>query len=108
MPLAAKIFEVKPEIPLEEIADKLRDYRIVDERVEEGEEFELITEVRDLDLREDRLEGVFSRDKIILIPQHGKTVPIIKTVEARIRGGSGLKAVRAKLTLHSPSAQVIT
>lgn len=30
------------------------------------------------------LEGVFSKDKIILIPQRGKNVPIVKTTEARI------------------------
>jgi len=36
MPLAAKIFEIKVDTSLEEIADKLRGYRVVDERSEEG------------------------------------------------------------------------
>ena len=67
MPLAAKIFEIRVDTSLEEIADKLRDYRVVDERSEEGMDFELVTEVRDLDLKEEMLEGVVSRDKIILI-----------------------------------------
>ncbi len=84
MPLAAKVFEVKPETSLEELADKLRDYRVVDERSEEDKVFELVTEVRDLDLRGDILEGVFSRDKVILVNQRGRRVPVLKTVEARI------------------------
>ncbi|MCS7125434.1 MAG: hypothetical protein NZ929_00755 [Aigarchaeota archaeon] len=84
MPLASKIFEVKPDVPLEEIAEKLKDYRVVEEREEEGMAFELITEVRDLDLRRSLLEGVFSKDKIILVPQRGKNIPVIKTTEARI------------------------
>jgi len=84
MPLAAKVFEIRVETSLEEIADKLRDYRTVEERSEEGQDLELITEVRDLDLKEDILEGVFSRDKIIIINQRGQRVPILKTIDARI------------------------
>ncbi len=84
LPLASKIFEVKPDIPLEEIAEKLKDYRVVEEREEEAVSFELVTEVRDLDLRKNILEGIFSKDKIILIPQRGKNVPVVKTTEARI------------------------
>lgn len=67
-----------------EVAEKLKDYRIVEEREEEGAGFELVTEVRDLDLKNNVLEGVFSKDKIVLVPQRGRSVPIIKTTEARI------------------------
>lgn len=83
MPLASKIFDVKPNVPLEELAEKLKDYRIVEER-EEDMSLELITEVRDLELRDNILEGVFSKDKLILIPQRGKIVPVVKTTDARI------------------------
>jgi len=84
MPLAAKIFEIRVETSLEEIAEKLRDYRVVEEIAEGDNSMELITEVRDLDLKEDRLEGVFSRDKVILVNQRGRKVPVLKTTEARI------------------------
>ena len=84
MPLAAKIFEVRAESSLEEIAEKLNGYRMIEEQSEDDQSFELITEVRDLDLKPDRLEGVFSKDKLILVNQRGKTVPILKTTEARI------------------------
>ncbi|MEM0262137.1 MAG: hypothetical protein QW048_05070 [Nitrososphaerota archaeon] len=84
MPLASKIFDVKPNTPLEELAEKLKDYKIVEEREEEGLRFELITEVRDLELHGNILEGVFSKDKLILIPQRGRLVPIVKTTDARI------------------------
>ena len=84
MPLAAKIFEVRVETSLEEIADKLRDYRVIEEREVEEQNFELLSEVKDLDLKDDRLEGVFSRDKLIMVNQRGKFVPILKTVDARM------------------------
>ncbi|HDD43228.1 MAG: hypothetical protein DRN61_00730 [Thaumarchaeota archaeon] len=84
MPLAAKIFEVRVETSLEELADKLRDYRVIEEREAEEQSFELLTEVKDLDLKDDRLEGVFSRDKLIMVNQRGKLVPILKTVDARM------------------------
>ena len=84
MPLAAKIFEVRAESSLEEIAEKLNGYRMIEEQSEDDQSFELITEVRDLDLKPDRLEGVFSKDKLILVNQRGKAVPILKTTEARI------------------------
>ena len=61
MPLAAKIFEIRVDTSLEEIADKLRDYRVVDERSEEGMDFELVTEVRDLDLKDDMLGSLQQR-----------------------------------------------
>jgi len=84
MPLAAKVFEIRVETSLEEIADKLRDYRVVEEWRGEDREIELVTEVKDLDLKDDRLEGVFSRDKVILVNQRGNRVPVLKTTEARI------------------------
>ncbi|MCD6235458.1 MAG: hypothetical protein J7J94_00455 [Thaumarchaeota archaeon] len=84
MPLAAKVFEIRVETSLEEIADKLRDYRVVEEWRGEDREIELVTEVKDLDLKDDRLEGIFSRDKVILVNQRGNRVPVLKTTEARI------------------------
>lgn len=61
----------------------------------------MVTEVRDLDLKKNRLEGVFSKDKIILIPQRGRNVPVIKTTQARIviskeRGMTLLTVVQEK------------
>ncbi len=84
MPLAAKIFEIKAEVSLEEIAEKLRDYKLVEERDEGEQHFELLTEVKDLDLKDDRLEGIFGRDKLIMINQRGNLIPILKTVYARM------------------------
>ncbi|MCL7389218.1 MAG: hypothetical protein LZ173_04695 [Thaumarchaeota archaeon] len=74
---------------------------MVEEREEEGVKFELISEVRDLELKKNKLEGVYSRDKIILIPQRGKITPVIKTTEARIvfrreRGMTLLTVVQEK------------
>lgn len=82
MPLAAKIFEVRVETSLEEIAEKLKDYRVIEEWGGGG--MELLTEIKDLDLKGDRLEGVFCRDKVIFINQRGNSVPILKTIEAKM------------------------
>jgi len=106
MPLAAKIFEIRAETTLEEIADKLMGYRLIEEREADDQQFELITEVRDLDLKSDRLEGVFSRDKLITVNQRGRLVPVLKTVEARIifRRAEGLTLLTVVQEKHFANA----
>ncbi|MDJ0270071.1 MAG: hypothetical protein NXY59_05950 [Aigarchaeota archaeon] len=84
MVLAAKIFEVKTPTSLEEIADKLRDFRRVENEKVDDHEFELITGVDDLDTKRNILTCIFYRDKIIFINQRGKVVPTLKTASARI------------------------
>jgi len=84
MPLAAKIFKIKVDTSLEELADKLRDYRSVEIQKEGEEEFELLVEVRDLKIEGEHLSGIMSKDKLIYVNQRGKLRPVLKTVDARI------------------------
>jgi hypothetical protein len=84
MVLTAKIFEIKQPATLEEIALKLGSISLVENEKVGGTEFELITSVGDLTIVRERLEGVFSRDKIILVNQRAKMTPVLKTVTAPI------------------------
>lgn len=84
MPLAAKIFKIKVETSIDEIAEKLKNYRSVEVQKEKDGEFELLIEVRDLNAQGRTLHGVFARDKLVYINQRGMLKPVLKTTEARI------------------------
>ena len=65
MVLPAKIFEIKEETDLGLLVGKLKDFR--EEEVyqtEKGETINLVTEILDLQLNEDSVTGVFSKDFI--------------------------------------------
>lgn len=81
MVLAAKIFLIREDVDLETVAVKIRDYRVEDV-FEEGErKIQLLTEIRDLALKADSLEGVFARDQVIFINHRGKVAPTPRTLE---------------------------
>ncbi len=82
MVLAAKVFLLREETDLETLAIKLRDYRVEEEFEQDEYSIPLLTEVRDLALKADSLEGVFARDQVIFIPHRGKVTPVPKTLEA--------------------------
>ena len=63
MVLPAKTFEIREDISLREIAERLRGFREEDEYETEGEErLTLVTEILDLEEEEDKVYAVFSRD----------------------------------------------
>ncbi|MEM1946360.1 MAG: hypothetical protein QXF95_05030, partial [Candidatus Caldarchaeum sp.] len=80
MVLSAKIFEIKQPTTLEEIAAKLKDFKITQSEKHGDKEFELIADVKDLDLKDDTLFGTFSRDKVVYVNQRGQLTPILKTI----------------------------
>jgi hypothetical protein len=82
MVLAAKIFVIYEETDMETLAMKLRDYRVEYVYEQEEHKIPLLTEVKDLMLRTNSLEGVFSRDQVIFLPHHDKMVSVPKTLEA--------------------------
>jgi len=78
--LAGKVFKMRERIPLEDLAGRLKDYRR--ETPLEGEaEGPLITEIRDLRTRGDRLDGTLLRDVPFVIRRRGEAVTVVKTVE---------------------------
>jgi hypothetical protein len=84
MVLTAKVFRVNAEATLGTIAQKLRDFRVVDVVKEGNREVELVTDVHDVTGGKDYVSGVFSRDKLVRIRQRGGTVPVVKTIDAYI------------------------
>ncbi|MCS6783913.1 MAG: hypothetical protein NZ581_01770 [Candidatus Caldarchaeum sp.] len=84
MVLSAKIFEVKQRSSFDEIAEKLRDYRMSEHQKHGEQDFELVTDVSNLDLKNNVLYGRFSRDKVIYVNQRGKINPVMKTIQATI------------------------
>jgi hypothetical protein len=84
MVLSAKVFEIKQPTTLDEIAEKLKDFRLVENEKIGDKEFELITTVSDLDMKGNMLYGTFSRDKVVYINQRGTLTPVLKTIQATI------------------------
>jgi hypothetical protein len=84
MVLSAKVFEIRQPTTLDEIAEKLKDFRLVENEKIGDKEFELITTVSDLDMKGNMLYGTFSRDKVVYINQRGTLTPVLKTIQATI------------------------
>ncbi|MEM0348605.1 MAG: hypothetical protein QXD24_00275 [Candidatus Caldarchaeum sp.] len=84
MVLSAKIFEIKQPTSFDEIAAKLRDFRVVEHQKHGDVDFELVTDVSKLDLRDGMLFGLFSRDKVIYVNQRGEVKPVLKTIQATV------------------------
>ncbi len=61
--LPAKVFEMSEEPDFEVILERLKDFREEETyQIENGETIELVTEILDLELQEETVFGVFSRD----------------------------------------------
>uniref|UniRef100_A0A7C5U3R7 Uncharacterized protein n=1 Tax=Caldiarchaeum subterraneum TaxID=311458 RepID=A0A7C5U3R7_CALS0 len=84
MVLSAKIFEIKQKTSFEEIAAKLRDFKIVEQEKHGEQDFELVSDVSNLDLKNGVLYATFSRDKVIYINQRGKITPVLKTIQTTV------------------------
>lgn len=82
MVLAAKVFVVRENIDLDEIASKLKDFKTSEEVEQDEEKFELITEITDLRYTANNLFGIFSFDTLITLRQRGKFRNIVRTFEA--------------------------
>lgn len=82
MVLAGKVFKVREKVDLDAVAAKLEGYREEEPYTEEDREFKLVTEVQDIVLRKNILQGVYAQDKIIHLRHHGEVVPTPKTIEA--------------------------
>lgn len=84
MVLTGKIFEIKEKVTLEEIALKLKNYSYTETFKINDTELEMLTEIKNISLKEERLSALFNRDKPIIIYQRGKRAPMIKTIETPI------------------------
>jgi hypothetical protein len=69
MVLPAKTFEIREEVSLEEVRERLQGFK-EEEDWEGEEEVSLVTEILDLEMEEDSISGVFARD--FVKPRHYK------------------------------------
>ncbi|MGD0637516.1 MAG: hypothetical protein ABSA72_05710 [Nitrososphaerales archaeon] len=82
MVLAAKLFVVKEERNLPLLATKLKNFRLEQEMSVEDKSFNLISEISDISISKDTLEGTFSYDTVFLVNQRGNSIPVTRTFEA--------------------------
>jgi len=81
MVLACKIFVAEEYMSLEEVALKLKGFRVANDFVEGEQKAELVNEIKDLEIRADSLRGVFSFDTPLYIPSKGLLRLIPRTFE---------------------------
>ncbi|MEM1936876.1 MAG: hypothetical protein QXX49_04200 [Candidatus Caldarchaeum sp.] len=84
MVLSAKIFELKQQTSLMEIAEKLKDFKVSETQKHGDKEFELVTDLTDLDLKNDALYCTFSKDRVIYVNRREGLTPMVATVKATI------------------------
>ena len=82
MVLAGKVFKVKEEIDLPTISAKLKNYKHEEEFLHGEEKVPLITEISNLNLASDFLEGSFSQDVPFTVPYREGEKLVVKTMEA--------------------------
>lgn len=82
MVLAAKVFVVREESDLPLLATKLKSFRLEQEMSVEGQSFSLISEVSDLSISKEALEGTFSFDTVFTVNQRGNSIPVTRTFQA--------------------------
>ncbi|MEM3437847.1 MAG: hypothetical protein QXP55_04880 [Nitrososphaerales archaeon] len=82
MVTAGKVFVVKEEIDIDTIASKLKDFRTEEIQKLDDRELRLITEISDMKMVINALQGKYSQDQVITIYHRGEKVPTVRTVEA--------------------------
>jgi hypothetical protein len=80
--LAAKIFVVKEESELPLLATKLKSFKLEQDLSIEGQSFSLASDISDLSISKEALEGTFSFDTVFMVNQRGNSVPVTRTFAA--------------------------
>jgi hypothetical protein len=83
--LAAKVFLVREKYELDLLAQKLKTFKVEQETTVEGQNFDLVSEVKDLAVGKAELEGTFSFDSVFVVRHRGNNVPVARTFEAPFR-----------------------
>lgn len=80
--LAAKIFVVKEENNLTLLASKLKNFKLEQDLNAEDQSFSLLSEISDMNVTKETLDGTFSFDSVFTVDQRGKSTPVIRTYHA--------------------------
>lgn len=78
---AGKVFRLREKMELSTIAAKLKNFRKEESFDEESLHTKLLTEINDLALKQDRVEGTYSEDKVFYVFHRGERMPIPRTIE---------------------------
>lgn len=82
MVLAGKVFLVRENYDMDVLAEKLKTFKVETESSVEGQDFKLLSEVRDLSAGKGSLEGMFAFDSVFVVRHREKAVPVPRTYEA--------------------------
>ncbi|MDV3278525.1 MAG: hypothetical protein LYZ69_08710 [Nitrososphaerales archaeon] len=82
MVLAGKVFLVREKYDMDVLADKLKSFRVETETSVEGQEFKLLSEIKDLSAGSNSLEGNFLFDSVFVVSHRGKPMPVPRTYDA--------------------------
>lgn len=82
MVLAGKVFLVRETSELDVLAQKLKSFRVEQESTVEGQDFKLISEVKDLNVVANTLEGTFAYDSVFVVNLRDKPQAVARTYEA--------------------------
>jgi len=85
MVLACKIFVADDYMSVEEAALKLKDFKLTSNYLDGEQEVELVSEIKDLEIRDGTLGGIFSIDTPISIYSRGERRLIPRTFESFFR-----------------------
>jgi hypothetical protein len=80
--LAGKVFLVRETSELDVLAQKLKSFRVEQESTVEGQDFKLISEVKDLNVVKNTLEGTFTYDSVFVVNLREKAQAVARTYEA--------------------------
>jgi hypothetical protein len=80
MVLAGKVFVIREEAGLDDIAAKLRDFKVEEEKGD----IKLVREVRDIKIKGEDLHAIFSQDQVREIYHRGKKISTPCTLETPI------------------------
>jgi hypothetical protein len=80
MVISAKIYSLPKEAEIENVRKKISNYNVEKVEEHEGKKFNLITKISNVkQTNNSLLEGVFSKDEVIYLPQRGSVNPTLYT-----------------------------
>lgn len=81
MVTAGKVFRLMENLDIGTIAAKLKVFKKEDEFIDDNIRIPLLTDIRDLKIHENMLDGTYIQDQITYIYHHGERRPMPKTLE---------------------------
>ncbi|MEM2875702.1 MAG: hypothetical protein QXL67_01965 [Candidatus Bathyarchaeia archaeon] len=81
MVMPGKIFKLTRPVGFKTLVKNLKGYKMTERFSVEDKEFELVTEITDLEEDERSVSGIYSKDVVTFVYYRGKHVPTLKTTE---------------------------